>query len=146
MILNRPVGMLDWPGLRGAGFWWFVVEEAGQFGVVHHHVGIGVDGGEVFFLKGVAGFGGRKHFASNGDRGAGEVRVERLLAGERFIDAHDEFRDAVEPRELRMVNHQAEKLADGNGAVLPLILLPLHFEECFVNAQECVAKRHKFFS
>jgi len=41
----------------------FVVEEAGEFGVVDDHRGVVLDGVEVFFLECVAGFRGHEHFA-----------------------------------------------------------------------------------
>jgi hypothetical protein len=113
-----------------------IVEEPGEFGVVNDDGGIALDGVEVFFLEGVAGFRGDKHFPGERDSTAGVFRGNGLLGGESFVDAHDEFGDVVEPGELRVVDDQAKELAGVDVPVLAFVVPALHVEESLVEAQK----------
>ena len=95
----------------GGGLGRFIVEKAGEFGVLHDDSGFALDGIEIFFLESVAGFGGDKHFAGDGDGGVGLLGSDGLLGVEGFIDGDDELRNIVEPGELGVVDDETEKFA-----------------------------------
>src|SRR5258708_17130841 len=108
--------------LRGSGVGRLVVEEASELGVIDDYGGVALDGVEVFFLEGVAGFRGNKHFPGERDGAAGVFGGDGLLGSHSFIDADDEFGDDVQPGELRVADDQADELAGGYLAWLALRL------------------------
>jgi hypothetical protein len=122
--------------LRVGGVGRLVVEEAREFGVVNDDRGIALNGVEVFFLEGVAGFRGDEHLPGKRDGSAGVFRGNGLLGSESFVDAHDKFGDIVQPGELRVVDDQAEKLAGVDVAVLAFVVAALHVEERLVELEE----------
>src|SRR5580704_4740125 len=137
-------------GISGKLWIWgvrrLVVEETGELGVVNDHGRIALNGVEVFFLEGVAGFRGDKHFAGEGDGGAGVFGGDRLLGGQRFVNAHDEFGDVVQPGELRVVNDQLEEFAGIDVAVFALVFAALHVEERLVELEEREAESDEFLA
>jgi hypothetical protein len=111
--------------------------------VFHHYGGVALNGVEIAFLKGVAGFRGRKHLARQDD---GAVRVlvgYGLFGGEGFVQADDKFGKIVQPGELLVVDDQAEEFAGGDMAVGMLVIAALHVQEGFVQAQERDAESHE---
>jgi hypothetical protein len=126
--------------LHGWGIGRLVVEEAGEFGVVDDDRGVALNGVEIFFLEGVAGLRGDEHLSSKSNGSAGVLRSYGLLGGESFVNPHDEFGNVVKPCELSMVDHQAEKLAGVNVAMLAFVIAALHVEKGFVKLEEREAK------
>ncbi len=107
---------------------------------------VALDGVEVFFLEGVAGFRGNKHFPGERDGAAGVFGGDGLLGSQSFIDADDEFGDVVQPGELRVVDDQAEELAGVYVAVLALVLAALHVEKSLVDAQKSKTEGEKLLA
>ena len=105
-----------------------VVEEPGEFGMIYDHRRITLNGVEVFFLEGVAGFGGHEHFPGERDGAAGVFGGDGLLGGESLVDAHYEFGNVVKPGKLRVVDDQAEEFAGVDVAMLAFVLATLHVE------------------
>ena len=101
---------------------------------------VALDGVEVFFLEGVAGFRGNEHFPGERDGAAGVLRGDGLLDGESFIDADDEFGDVVQPGELGVVDNQLEELTGVDVAVLALVVATFHVEQSFVEAEKSEAE------
>jgi len=114
--------------------------------VIDDYGGIALDGVEVFFLEGVAGFRGNKHFPGERDGAAGVFRGDGLLGSQSFIDADDEFRDVVQPGELRMVDDEAEELPGVDVAVLALVVAALHVEKSLVEAKKSNAQGEKLLA
>ena len=108
--------------------------------------GVALDGVEVFFLEGVTGFCGNKHFPGERDGAAGVFGGDGFLGSQGFIDADDEFGDVVQPGELRMVDDQAEELARVYVAVLALVLSALHVEKSLVDAQKSKTEGKKLLA
>lgn len=129
-----------WEELFGFAIHRLVVEKPREFGVFHHYGRVFLDGGEVFFLEGVAGFRRRKDFAGQGNGDVGIRAGNPFRVREGFVNADDKFRDIVQPGELRIIDDQAEKLAGGEFAMFFFILTALHFKERFVDAQEGLAQ------
>ena len=50
------------------------------------------------------------------------MRGDGRFGGERFIEAHDKFGDVVQPRELGMIDDEAEELTGRNMSVDALVL------------------------
>jgi hypothetical protein len=132
--------------LWGGGVGWLVVEEAGELSVIDDYGGVALDGVEVSFLEGVAGFRGNKHFPGERDGAAGVFGCDGILGGQSFIDADDKFGNVVEPGELRVVNDQAEELAGVDVAVLALVVAALHVEKSFVEAEKGQAEGEKLLT
>jgi hypothetical protein len=122
--------------LRAGRIGRFVVEEAGELGVVDDDRGVALYGVEVFFLEGVAGFRGDEHLSSKSNGSAGVFRSDGLLGGESLVNPHDEFGNVVKPGELGVVDDQAEKLAGVDVAVLAFVITALHVEKSFVKFEE----------
>src|SRR5919109_803270 len=133
-------------GLCGGGIGRFVVEQFGELGVLDDDGRIVLNGVKIFFLKIVAGFGGNKHFAGEGKRHFSVLRSDGLFGGEGFINAHDKFRNVVEPGELRVVHNEAEQFAGVDVAVLALVGAALHFEQRFVHAQKRQPQSDELFA
>ena len=110
------------------------------------HSGVALNSDEIFFLEGVAGFSGHKHFSGEGESHAGVLGSDGFLGGESFVNAHDEFGNVMEPGELCMVHDEPEEFAGVDVAVLPLIVAALHFEECLVKAEKGEAERDQLFA
>ncbi len=106
----------------------------------HDDGGLALNGVEVFSLENVAGLGGCKHLASQGNGGASIFRGDGSFAGESFVDAHHEFRNVVEPGELLVVDHQAEQFARGDVAVDAFVVAALHIEKSFMQAEKSEAQ------
>src|SRR5712691_4880107 len=121
---------------RGRGVGRLVVEESGEFGVLDDHGRIALDGVKVFFLKTVAGFRGHKHFSGEGEGYGGVFGSDGLFGRERFVDAHHEFGDVVQPGELRVIDHQAKQLAGIDLPELAFVFVTLHVYVRFVQAQK----------
>lgn len=126
--------------LRAGRIGGLVVEEASEFGVVDDDRGVALDGVEVFFLEGVAGFRGDEHLASKSNGSAGVLRSDGLFGGESFVNPHDEFGNIVKPGELGVVDDQPEKLAGVDVAMLAFVIAALHVEKGFVEFEEREAK------
>jgi hypothetical protein len=114
--------------------------------VVDDDSGVSLNGVEIFFLEGVAGFRGHKHFPGEGDGAAGVFGSDGLLGGQSFIDTHDEFGDVVQPGELCVVDHQAEELAGVDVTVFALVFAALHVEKGFVEAEKRETEGEKFLA
>jgi len=117
-----------------------VVEQASELGVVDDDRGVALNGVEVFFLEGVAGFRGDEHLSSKSNGSAGVFRSDGLLGSESFVNPHDEFGNVVKPGELGVVDDQAEKLAGVDVAMLAFVIAAFHVEKSFVKFEEREAK------
>jgi hypothetical protein len=114
--------------------------------MIDDHRRVALDGIEVFFLEGIAGLRGYKHFPGERDGAAGVFLGDGLLGGQRFIDANDKLRNVVEPGELRVVDHQLEELTRVDVAMLALVFAALHVEKSFVQAEKSEAKGKKLLA
>jgi len=114
--------------------------------VVDDYGGVALDGVEVFFLEGVAGFRGNEDFPGESDGAAGVFRGDGFLGSQGFIDADDEFGDVVQPSELRVVDDQAEELAGIDVSVLALVFAALHVEKSFVETEKSEAEGEKLLA
>src|SRR5215469_31809 len=104
----------------------FVVEKPRELGVFDHDGRVLLNGVEVFLLKGVAGLRRHEHFPC---QRKGHLRVfgsDGLFGSEGLVDSHHEFRDVMEPGELRMVHHETKQLSGIDVTVLALIRSALH--------------------
>jgi len=124
----------------------FVVEEAGEFCVLDDYGGVPLDGVEIFFLKGIAGFRGNEHFPGQSNSATGVFGSDGLHGGQSFIDTDDELGDVVQPCELWVVNDQAKELASVDVAMLALVVAAFHVEQSFVEAEKSEAQREKLLS
>jgi hypothetical protein len=132
--------------LRAGRIGRLVVEEAGEFGVVDDDRGVALNGVEVLFLEGIAGFRGDEHLSSKSNGSAGVLRSDGFFGGEGFVNPDDEFGNIVKPGELGVVDNQAEKLAGVDVAVLALVIAAFHVEKSFVEFEERKAKGDQFLA
>ena len=114
--------------------------------MINDHRRVALDGVKVFFLEGVAGLRRHKHFPGEGDGAAGVFLGDWLLGGQRFVYAHDEFRNVMQPGELRVVDHQLEELAGVDVAMLAFVFAALHVEKSFMQAEKREAKGEKLLA
>ena len=114
--------------------------------MIDDYGGIALDGVEVFFLEGVAGFRGNKHFPGERDGAAGVFRGDGLLGAQSFIEADDEFRNVVQPGELGVVDDQAEELAGVDVAVRALVVAAFHVEKSLVEAEKSKTQGEKLLA
>jgi hypothetical protein len=118
----------------------FVGEKPGKLGMFNHHSGIALDGGEVALLEGVAGFGGREHFAGEHDGTVSVVGRNRHFGGQSFVKPHDKFGNVVKPGKLLVIDHQAEQLAGGDVAVGAFVVAALHIQQRLVQPEKSEAQ------
>lgn len=106
-----------------------------------------MNGVKIFFLEGVAGFGGREHFAREREGFLGvAVGDGGVLGRQRFVNPDHKFRDVVQPIEPRMFDDQAEELAGVYGAVLFFVAAALHIQKSFVDTKKRVAELREGFA
>jgi hypothetical protein len=123
-------------------------EKARQFRMFHDDRGLALNSGEIAALKLVAGFRGNEHLSGQmrGLQGISFRHGSFGIGRERFVNAHDKFRNIVQPRELCMVNDQPEELAGIYLAVDAFVIAALHIEQRFVNAQKNSAQRQELLA
>jgi hypothetical protein len=114
--------------------------------MINDHSRIALDGVEILFLEGVAGFRGNKHFPCQNNGAAGVFRRDGFFGSQCFIDAHDEFGNVVQPGELRVIDDQAEEFAGVDVAVLALVFAALHVEKSFVETEKSEAQGEQLLS
>src|SRR5580692_9346752 len=122
---------LRWTWVAG-----FVGEQAGEFGMFHDHGRVALDGVEVALLEPVAGLRGCEHLTGEHDRAARVVGGHRNFSRQALVEAHHEFGNIVQPRELFVVNYQAEQFAGVDLAMDALIFAAFHIEQSLVQLKE----------
>src|SRR5438477_11988122 len=112
-----------------------------QFSMFHDHRWIALNGGEVLLLECIAAFGRSKHLARQIESCFSIGGTDGSFASESFIDTHDEFRNVMQPTELRIIHHQAEQLARVYHAVFEFVIAELHFTQSFMQPQDHLSER-----